>query len=351
MKWAREIKIGLLSVLVIVILIWGYKFLKGKNVLSHSNTYKIAYNHIDQLTASAPVMVKGFKVGSVTKIYLNPDDVDEVVVQIEVDGVIKLPQNTKAVLYSVGLVGGKGIILEYDQICEEDCIKSGQFIEGSVRGLLSSMVPVTDIDLYLNKLQSGLGGMLDSFGLAGDDIDQSGTGQQFKNIVENLASITAKLDQVISKSDAGIEKSIQDIQSFTGSLKKNEEHLNNVMKNLDLISGQLAASGLDQTIVKVDSTIDDLAVSVNGLKSVVKSADHSFKNIDAIIEQIENGQGTLGKLIAKDSLYNDLGLTIEHLNLLLQDIRLNPKRYVNVSVIGRKDKPYKALEEDPAFNK
>ena len=77
MKAAREIKIGLLAILVIVILFWGYKFLKGKNVFDDSDTYKIVYEYVDQLSVSSPVMVNGLKVGMVTKIYLNPEDVDE----------------------------------------------------------------------------------------------------------------------------------------------------------------------------------------------------------------------------------------------------------------------------------
>jgi len=349
MKWAREIKIGLLSILVVVILYWGYKFLIGKNVFADSATYKITYSYIDQLTVSSPVMVRGFKVGMVTKIYLNPDNVDEVIVEIEVDGEIKLPRETRAILYSVGIVGGKGIILQFDQHCKEDCIPSGSSIQGEVRGLLTSMVPETEIDLYLSKLQSGLGGMLDSIGLNGDgQIDQ--TTFHIKSIIANLASITQKLDQVVGATNGSIEKSISDIQSFTGTLKQNEEHLNKVLENLDRISSQLADAGLDRTIVKIDSTIGDLSVSVGELKAVMRNAGNSFENIDQMVSKIENGEGTLGKLISQDSVYSELSTTITHLNLLLQDIRLNPKRYVNVSIIGRKDKPYEKAEDDPALS-
>jgi len=194
MKGARELKIGLLSITVIVLLIWGYKFLKGKNVFDDSSTYKIVYNYVDQLTVSSPVMVHGFKIGAVTKIYLNKENVDEVIVEIEVDDVIALPQDTKAVLFSVGLVGGKGVILEFDQHCQDNCLVSGDFIKGEVRGLLGSMVPEKEVDLYLNKLQSGLGGVLDSIGF-GEEGGEN-TSNDLKSIVANLASITSKLDQV-----------------------------------------------------------------------------------------------------------------------------------------------------------
>lgn len=351
MKWSREIKIGILSVVVIIILIWGYEFLKGKNVFSHSNTYKIVYNQIDQLTPSSPVMVRGFKVGMVTDIYLNPENVDEIIVEIEVEDEIRLPRDAKAILYTVGIVGGKGIILQYDKICDDDCIASGEFIEGGSRGLLSSMVPESEVENYMELLQNGLGGVLDSIGMGSGEQNPDNTAGQLKAIVANLASITEKLDAVIAKSDVTINQSLSDIQSFTSSLKENEVHLNRVMENLDKISTQVAEAELDKTLEKVDTTFDAVAVSVDELKSVVKSADNSFKNIDNIIAKVEAGEGTLGKLIARDSVYRDLSLTIEHINLLLQDIRLNPKRYVNVSVIGRRDNDYQKPENDPAFTK
>jgi phospholipid/cholesterol/gamma-HCH transport system substrate-binding protein len=342
MKWAREIKVGILSLVVIIVLIWGYEFLKGKNVFGHSNTYKIVYHNIDQLTVSSPVMVRGFKVGMVTDIKMNPENIDEIIVDVEVNGEIRLPRETKAVIYSVGLVGGKGIKLEYDRICDEDCIESGEYIDGQMQGLLSSMVPENEIEAYLNKLQSGIDGMIDSFGFdaAGGGINET-TGQ-FMDIVANLASITQKLDVIIGQSGQGITQSIKHIQEFTGSLKQNEAHLNNVLANLDSISTQLKVAGLDNTLVKVDST-------VTGLQQVASSAQQSFKNIDAIIDKVEKGEGSLGKLVSKDSLYNELQLTITHLNLLLQDLRLNPKRYLNVSVIGRKGNEYEKPADDPGL--
>lgn len=349
MKWSREIKVGILALVVVVVLIWGYEFLKGKNVLGHSNTYKVAYTHIDQLAVSNPVYVKGFKVGMVTDIYLNPENIDEVIVELEVDEEIKLPSDAKAILYNVGLVGGKAMILQYDHLCQENCLESGDFLEGEVRGLLSSMVPENEVDVYLNKLQSGISGMVDSLGFEGDETGGDNTAAQLKQIVASFASITSNLDRVIARSDANINKSLSDIQSFTSSLKENEKHLNQVMANLNVISTQVANAGLDQTLQKVDTTFDDLAVSIKELKSIVKSADQSFQNIDKIVAQVQNGEGTLGKLLGQDSLYQNLSLTVEHLNLLLQDLRLNPKRYVNISVIGRKDKDYEKPDEDPAF--
>jgi phospholipid/cholesterol/gamma-HCH transport system substrate-binding protein len=344
MKWSREIKVGILSLVVIVVLIWGYEFLKGKNVFGHSNTYNIIYNHVDQLTASSPVMVRGFKVGMVTKITLNPEDVSELIVEVEVDGAIKLPPDTKAILYSVGIVGGKGVILEFDSNCDDDCIPNGGFLKGESRGLLTSMVPESEIDLYINKLQTGLDGLIDSLGFEDDSAASNSMSSQFQDIISNLASITQRLDLLIAKSDEGIAKSIADLQGFTGSLEKNEVHLSNVMSNLDSISSQLAKADIDQTFEKVDNTVKEL-------QSVVKTADNSFKNIDKIIDQVENGEGTLGKLVGNDSLYQEVQLTIEHMNLLLQDLRLNPKRYVNISVIGRKNDDYEKPENDPAFSK
>lgn len=170
-------------------------------------------------------------------------------------------------------------------------------------------------------------------------------------MLSGLASITTKLDAIVGKTDQNIQQTVADIQSFSNMLQQNEEHMSKLLANLDVFSEQLANAQIDQTVKKVDSAVDGLAVSLEDLKKIVGNASHSFENIDLVIDKIEKGEGSLGKLISKEKLYDDLSLTIEQLNLLLQDIRLNPKRYINMSVIGGKTKSYQKVEDDPAFDK
>lgn len=345
---SKELKIGLLFIAVLILMIWGYKFLKGKNLFHQSNTYYITYSNVDQLTVSSPVMLKGFKVGAVTDIKLNPENVEELIVTIEVEGNIGLPKETVAVLYSMGIVGGKAISLEFSTYCDGDCLENKSYIKGEMRGLLSSMLPEKDVNQYLNSVQSGISGMLDSVGLGSD----GGTGNpadQVKLVLKNIASITESLDVLLKKSDNNIQKSLNDIQSFTGTLKKNESQINRLVTNLETFTSQLSQADVDQTVGKADTAIAAITLAVADLKSILASADNSFNNLDKVIDQVQQGEGSLGKLVSSDTLYNDLQKTVNQLNFLLQDIRLNPRRYLNLSVIGGKSQQYVKPENDPAL--
>jgi len=345
---SKELKIGLLFTGVLILMIWGYKFLKGKNLFHQSNTYYITYNDVDQLTVSSPVMIKGFKVGAVTDIKLNPENVDELIVTIEVEGSFGLPKETNAVLYNVGIVGGKAIALEFRTHCTDDCIEDKSFIKGEIRGLLSSMLPEKDLKQYLNSVQDGISGMLDSVGLNSGD-GSGNPADQIKMVLKNLASITENLDVLLKKSDNHIQKGLSDIQSFTGTLKKNETQITTLVSNLESFSSQLAKADVDQTVGKADTAIAAITLAVADLKSILANADNSFDNLDKVISQVQKGEGSLGKLVGSDTLYNDLQNTVNQLNFLLQDLRLNPRRYLNLSVIGGKSPQYVKPENDPAL--
>lgn len=349
MAMSKELKIGLLFIGVLFLMIWGYKFLKGKNLFHQSDTYYITYDNVDQLTVSSPVMMKGFKVGAVTNIRLNPENVQELIVTIEVDGNIALPKETVAVLFNIGIVGGKAISLEFNSLCTDDCLENKSFMKGETRGLLSSMLPEADINKYLNAVQTEIGGLMDSIGLSGGNGTEN-PADQVKMVLKNLASISQSLDVLLKKSDNHIQKSLSDIQSFTGTLKQNQTQLTTLVNNLEAFSGQLAKADVDQTVGKADTAIQAITLAVADLKSILGNADKSFNNLDKMIHQVQQGEGSLGKLVGSDTLYNDLQNTVNQLNFLLQDIRLNPRRYLNLSVIGGKSSQYVKPENDPAMN-
>ncbi len=345
---SKELKIGLLSIGILFLMIWGYKFLKGKNLFHQSSTYYITYDNVDQLTVSSPVMMKGFKVGAVTEIALNPENIEELIVTIEVDGKIGLPKETVAVLYSAGIVGGKAIALEFNTLCTDDCLENKSYIKGETRGLLSSMLPEQEINEYLGAIQTEVSGLLDSAGL-GSGNGSENPAEQVKMVLKNLASITQSLDVLLKKSDSHIQKSLSDIQSFTGTLKQNQSQLNTLVDNLEAFSNQLAKAEVDQTVGKADTAIQAITVAVADLKNILSNADNSFNNLDKMITQVQQGEGSLGKLVSSDSMYNDLQNTVNQLNFLLQDVRLNPRRYLNLSVIGGKSSQYVKPQDDPAL--
>lgn len=344
---SREVKIGILSLVVLLTLIWGYNFLKGQNLFDNNKMYYVKYENVEQLEVASPVLVNGYNVGKVTKIKIDPDDYSKVIVGIDIKGEINVPVGTKATIISLGLVGGKAIILEIDRDCKgEDCAHSGAYLKGGMRGMLSSMLPPSDIDAYMERLQSGIKGIKDSLGGEGSEKEIVGDA---KSIIKNLSGITDKLDRLLSKTDKNIEASISNVQALTKSLKNSDVKIEGILNDLSQISTSLKNANIDSLIIKGDDAVAGLTTSVKGLSGILKKADKSLKSFDGILDNVEKGNGSLGKLLKDEKLYDDLNLTIKHTNLLLQDIRLYPGRYFNISLLKGRSGKYKKVENDPGL--
>lgn len=343
----REVKIGILALVVLFVLIWGYKFLKGQNIFDDIKKYHIKYDNVEQLEVASQVLVHGYNVGAVTKIGIDPEDYSKILVEIDVKGEIDVPKNTQATIISLGLVGGKAIILDINRECKgDDCAQSGDFLPGGSRGMLSSMLPETELDSYMAKLRSGFKGVMDT--LSGEENGEDFVGDA-KNIMENLSSITEKLDVILSKTDKNIEGSIANVEALTKSLRASDSKIASIIDNLNEITTGLKNANIDSLIIKGDNAVAGLSGSMDNLKQVLNKADSSLKSFDGILNNVEKGNGTLGKLLKDDKLYDDLNLTIKHTNLLLQDLRLYPGRYFNISLLKGKGKEYKKVENDPGI--
>jgi len=340
---SKEVKIGILSLVVLIVLVWGFQFLKGKNLFANIQQFHIKYDNVEQLEVASQVLVNGYKVGAVTKMRMDPDDYSKILVDIDVKGSIKVPKNTQATIISLGLVGGKAIILDIDRDCKgSDCAQSGDFLPGGMRGMLSSMVPETELDRYMQKIKSGFKGTLDSEG-GNDMVEQS------KAIVKNLAAITDKLDKMLSKTDKNIEASVANVAALTKSLKESDVKIASILDNLDKLTLSLKNANVDSLIIKGDDAVAEITKSLKGLKSILNKADSSIKSFDGIMNKVNKGDGTLGKLLKDEKLYDDLNLTVKHTNLLLQDMRLYPGRYFNLSLFKKGAKEYQKVEKDPGL--
>lgn len=341
----REVKIGILSLVVIFLLVWGLLFLKGKNFFEKNNTYYIRYDNVEQLEVASPVLVNGFKVGSVIKIKLDPKDYTKLIVTIDVSGKIKIPKDAIAILSNSGLVGGKVISIKLNGFCEGDaCAESGDFLNGQVVGMLGSMLPEEELEAYFQKLKSGI---------VGDSLKAADAGNQLvsqtKNIVSNLSSISDNLDELIKANSKSLNATFANLEKLTYTLKTNDQKINTIIDNINSLSRQLKNTEIDTLVGEGKVTVANLNSNLGQLKSVLNETDKTVKNIDSMLAGIEGGKGTLGKLIKDDNLYNELNTTLKHTNLLLQDLRLYPGRYFNLSLFKFKKQPYEKVENDPAF--
>ncbi len=344
---SKEVKIGILSVVTIVVFIWGYQFLKGKNLFSNVNEYYIVFNNVEQLEVASPVLVNGYKVGAVSKIKISPNNFSEVLVNINVNGDVKVPKETRASIINLGLVGGKAIQLEIDRDCNgTDCAQSGSYLKGETKSMLSSMVSESEFDIYLSKIKTTL------FGDSTEPETKTGAFlENINSIVKNIASISGRLDTILKNTDTKIEQSAANIQSLTNNLKNKSGKINQIIDNLYQISTNLKEVNINSISEKTDKSLDGLSKSIKDLKGILKKTDSSIEDFSKIAKNIEKGNGTLGKLIKDEELYDKLDLTVKHTNLLLQDVRLHPERYFNLSLFKGKTKKYKPAKNDSGLDK
>ncbi len=298
-KITKEFKIGVWVVVVIALTYFGVNYLKGVNIFNPTNYYYLKFSHINGLVETNPVNVKGYKVGLVQKIvydYNNPGN--DVVVVLQVDDDLKIPVGTKA---------------------------------GLVTGLLGS----PSIELYLDQNSTVFyqrGDTLPSY--VDDGIVEALTGElmpRIQSIIPQLDSLLASL-QVIAQ-DKAIEKSLDNIQVITTNLKGTSYKLDNLMaKDVPTV-----LNNANTMMTKFDKVGDGL--SKVDFEKTVNQLNATLASVQGVTDKINKGEGSLGLLLNDKSLYNNLNTTVNSANDLLVDLKANPKRYVQFSLISKsKDK-------------
>ncbi len=340
MKFKREFSIGLLAIICISVSIWGYKFLLGKDILNPSNTFYVKYATVDQLRPSNPVFVKGFQVGTVQNIQLTENH-DSVLVTLDITRDVTIPKQTVATIFNNGAIGPKAILLE---LAGECCAQSGDFLKGKIHGMLQSLVPPEELDLYLNKIKSGVSGVLDTIQNTIDN-PQAKSLKDLHETISNLASLTRNLDRLLAQSSANLNASFQNLASISKNLKDNNDKITHILANVEIMTEDFKQAELGKDI---KSTVTNLNTTMTDLKSILTQANSTFKDVNHLLDGIQKGQGTLGALTTDKKLYENLQSTSRNLDLILQDLRLNPKRYISVSVFGKKQKEYTLPLDDPA---
>ncbi len=340
----KETKIGILAVLALVGFIWGYKFLKGQNLFSSAQVFYAVYSNVDNLPTSSPVLINGLEVGMVTKQYLDENHPDRIIIEFDVLKEIQVPKNTVAVMQTTSFMGGKSINLLFKGVCSDDCAQSGDTLASGTAGLLETMLPPELVKDYVVVLRENVGGLMDSVGvrLQGDDTQAGRTLNDLSETIKNLKAITGKVDILVDGVSRGLIGTSNNLNNVSNNLKENNEQITAILSNANAITEDLRKAELGKTVDGANSALVSLQESLDEVKKAALS-------LESIMAKINNGDGTMGKLIQDPTLYTNLERTSKNLDLLLQDLRLNPKRYVNVSVFGKKQKEYNLPEDDPAF--
>ena len=351
---SREVKIGILALVAILGSVWGYSFLKGRNLLTNSYTFYAKFDNIEQMPISAPVLVSGYQVGTVSKVDLDPADMKTVIVQMDVEKNFNIPSNTVASLVSLGLMGQKGISLEMSGPCSgADCAKSGDYLKSRVVSMMEGMFGENTMSDVFKGMGDGIGSAFDTINQRLTDPNNDG---RLTSILKNIDNLSAALIQtsenlngLIYSTNKNLGSLATNMNAVVGNLEKNNSSIEAILTNAAGVTGQLNDSDIKGAVTKLGSTMSSADQALVSLDETLKGLDNTLANFEKIAADIHNGKGTMGKLVNDKALYDNLSRTSVNLDLLLQDFRLNPKRYVNVSVFGKKQKQYEVPEDDPAF--
>ena len=309
MKINNEVKTGILVLLGIGLFIFGFSYLKSNDIFVTDRTFYAVYSDVEGVVNGTPVTVNGLPVGSIQKISFHNGN--KLLVKFRVENDIEFSINSLAQIYETGLIGGKALAI----IPSND--KSRKVVTGDT--LKSSIAPgLTDL---VNKKITNLQVKIESMVMSAD-------------------SVLFKINRVFDDSTrANLRNSVSDFNYTIAELKETSSAINDIVKSnksrVDLTIGNVSKISKDLSNITSSLTNSDLDITLANFK---KSSD----DLSSILSNINNGEGTISKLIVNDSLFNNLNEASRSIDLLLEDIRLNPNRYIHFSLFGKKNKPYKS---------
>ena len=302
----KEIKIGIFAVVVLLASWAGIRFLSGLDVFSRTRTYYVDYTEVSGIAQASPVMILGVKVGSVTAIKLDPTKAEGVELTLEVSRDYNLPIDSKAKLFSDGLMGGKAIAIEYGTSAE--FLKNGDHLTAAYDKGLMDMAGA-ELEGLTKKIGEALTSLTATLDNVNGMLDENR--KSFGGVMKNIDSMTDTMDDVLTGKKQDLVAIVENLSAFADALGRNSAQIDSMVNNVATVTDQFAAANvaesLQQTLAKLNETLDKL----------------------------NSGEGTMGKLMNDEALYANLTAASANLSTLLADLQAYPKRYVHFSLFGR----------------
>ncbi len=348
MKIRNEVKIGILGLVALFLLIWGYYFLKGSNILTSNYTVTTGFNNVDGLAAGAPVTIKGYQVGAVTDLYIDKNNPAIIKVTLTLNKSAKIPKNAIANLVQPNIMSGKSVELKFEGACDGDnCLKRGDYIEGKVGSMLDMVTEAAKP--YIEKI--------DSFRTVIEEIAKAEEGglrksaEEIQATVSNLKVISDVMAVLLEKSTGNFVNTMDHLEAITANVRKNNEQITALMNNVTVITEQLKNANLDKTLAATKETIEKFGKVATDVSTVLGETNKLMAQLQ-ILTDLSKQEGLLAALVNDKKLLADVKKTIDEVSLLVEDIREHPERYR--TVLSGKYKPYgsgKAYEKEKALEK
>ena len=319
MKVSNETKVGALTIIAITLIILGFNFLKGKTIFKSGTFIYAKYADTKGLIVSNPVFVNGYQVGTIFDIENNSADLSQIVVSIKLNKIYQIPNNSVATIQDNPLgTNSISIVLGNSKqfLKSEDTITTAP--AASLLGdLMNTLSPlgeqtkqtITELQKVLNNINTVL-----------NDKNKS----NFEVILTNLTTTTDNLNKsmesiesMLQKQNGSIAQTANNLNSFTRNLSDNNKKINDIISNLDESTKQIKDADLEKTIKEIHAAMKELSIMLHNLN---------------------NGDGAVAKILNDKEVYQQLQGTIKSINTLVDDVKAHPKRYVNISIFGKKDK-------------
>ena len=310
MKISNETKVGALAAVAITILILGYNFLAGNSLFSSERIFYAEYSNISGLNTSDDVLLRGLKIGKVTSIDLKADSIIVIVVAFVVEEDIVIPEDSEARIVSSDLLGAKALELVLGN--SKVPAKDGSYLVGNVEPSLQQQVTVEllPVKTKFEELIKNIDSVIITIQSTFDTRFQENIDENMVSIgdaLQNVKSTSERLDLIVERESHKIDDIFNNIRSITTNLNENEENINRIIANITTISDSLAVVNFAETMGKVNKAVTDFAL---------------------IIEKANSGEGNLALLINQRDIYDNLAEASKSLDLLVEDIRRNPRRYL-----------------------
>lgn len=307
MKITKELKTAILVITSILLFIWGYNFLKGRDLFNNYKTFYVQYTNVEGLAPSALVTINGLTIGKVKTITIG--DKGTLLVELQINTDFPISKSSTASIYDASLIGGKQIAIHPNYV-DKNIAESGDYLLGNIEASLMASLgdKATPVMLKLEKVMTSADQLITGFNTV---LDAKGQADLKKSLAE-LSVTMEQFHKIALNANVILDEN-------KGQLKGVVSNFNKVSENFVQISDSLNKADLGLTVRNLNTTLT---------------------KVDGLMKGLESGKGTMGKLMKDEALYANLEKTAKELELLLQDVRLNPTRYVNVSVFGKKNKPY-----------
>ncbi|MFM6999154.1 MAG: MlaD family protein [Bacteroidota bacterium] len=315
---SRELKAGIVVLLAGVVLYFGISYLKNSSLFDKGITVYSVYERVDGLMGSQPVTINGFAVGRIESIGFHPDQSGRLVVAMRLDTDYPIPVTSLALIKSSDLLGAKEISLQVGEgvVLVEDGDTLRSAIEESLGDAINK--EVLPVKVKTEKLIASLDTavqILTGFLQGGVERDFRSSFSNVNQSLIHLNEITTELSTYMTQNRESLGRATQNFERLSKSLSDNRDELERVFANVANISDSLGKANVGQTMLALERT---------------------SHNLDVVTGRMANGEGTLGKLSAQDSLYTQIEKTVQSLDRLLLDLRYHPERYVRLSVFGRR---------------